>query len=162
MFATLSSLFLATLVAAPAAIPTAQAKMTLLPAFFGKGNIGFLNKDTVQGGFHDKTVWTVWVNSPPAKVDNYVARVEIMLMAFDCAKPAFQIKFVRLFDDNAKLLVAMPSDPDTRPTPADPKSGEGQMERAVCVGIPRGYKPLHSVAQAVAVTKALFKDQPQK
>lgn len=102
------------------------------------------------------------MSSPPAKVDSYIARVEVMQMAFDCARPAFQVRFVRLFDDNAKLLVAAPSDPGPAFTPASPKSGEGQMERAVCGGIPRGYKPLHSIPEAIAVTKALFKDQPQK
>lgn len=157
----LASFLLATLAAAAqAAAPT--EKMTLLPAFFGKGNIGFFNRDTVKGGFHNKTVWTVWVNSPPAHVDSFTARVEVMFMAFDCSKPAFQVRFVRLFDDNAKELVATPFDTNAPFTAVNPKSGEGQMERAVCGGIPRAYKPLHSIADAVAVTKALFKDQPQK
>ncbi len=140
----------------------ADEKMTLAPVFFGKGNIGFLNTATVTGGFHSKTAWTVWVNSPPAMIDSYRTRVEVMQMAFDCAKKAFQIRFVRLFDDNANVLVATPFGADAPFTPTNPKSGEAQMELSVCGAPPRGYKPLHSIPDAVAVTKALFKDQPQK
>ncbi len=137
-------------------------KMTLAPVFFGKGNIGFLSVGTVSGGFHNKTAWTVWVNSPPAVVDSYRTRVEVMQMAFDCGKKAFQIRFVRLFDDNANVLVATPFGTDAPFTPTNPKSGEAQMEASVCGAPPRGYKPLHSIPDAISVAKALFKDQPQK
>jgi hypothetical protein len=137
-------------------------KMILAPVFFGKGNIGFLNTDTISGSFHNKTAWTVWVNSPPAMVENYRARVEVMQMAFDCGKKAFQIRFVRLFDDNANVLVATPFGTDAPFAPTNPKSGEAQMEASVCGAPPRGYKPLHSIPDAIAVAKALFKDQPQK
>jgi hypothetical protein len=151
---------IAALVSSPAL--SASEKMSLAPVFFGKGNIAFLSTGTVAGGFHSKTAWTVWVNSPPAMVDNYRARVEVMQMAFDCAKKAFQIRFVRLFDDNANVLVAIPFGADAPFAPTVPKSGEAQMEASVCGAPPRGYKPLHSIPDAVAVTKALFKDQPQK
>lgn len=150
----------AALVCAPA--HAADEKITLAPVFFGKSNIGFLNTGTVSGGFHDKTAWTVWVNSPPATVDSYRTRVEVMQMAFDCGKKAFQIRFVRLFDDNANVLVATPFGPDAPFTPTNPKSGEAQMEASVCGAPPRGYKPLHSIPDAIAVAKALFKDQPPK
>ena len=147
---------------ASASVLAAEEKIVLAPVFFGKGSIGFLNVGTVSGGFHNKTVWTVWVNSPPAMVDSYRTRVEVMQMAFDCGKKAFQIRFVRLFDDNANVLVATPFGADAPFTPTNPKSGEAQMEASVCGAPPRGYKPLHSIPDAVAVTKALFKDQPQK
>jgi hypothetical protein len=151
---------LAALLSSP--VLAADEKITLAPVFFGKGNIAFLNTGTVAGDFHNKTAWTVWVNSPPAVVENYRARVEVMQMAFDCAKKAFQIRFVRLFDDNANVLVATSFGADAPFAATAPKSGEAQMEASVCSAPPRGYKPLHSIPDAVAVTKALFKDQPQK
>ena len=136
--------------------------MTLAPVFFGKGTIGFVNTGTVSGNFHSKTAWVVWVNSPPATVDGYRARVEVMQMNFDCAKKAFQIRFVRLFDDDANVLVATPFGADAPFPPTNPKSGEAQMEASVCGKPPLGYKPLRSIPDAVAVAKALFKDQPPK
>ena len=145
-----------------AAPEKAPEKMTLAPVYFGHGSIAFLNTATVTGGAHSRTAWTVWVNSPPAKVDNYIARVEVMQMVFDCPKKTFQIRFVRLFDDKANVLVATPFGSDAPFTPIKPKTGEAQMELSACGAPPRGYKPLKTVAEAVAVAKALYKDQPSK
>jgi hypothetical protein len=145
-------------------LPAAAAvePMKLAPVYFGKTGIAFLNTDTIKGDRHAKMAWTVWVNSPPAVVDKYRARVEVMLMAFDCAKPAFQIRFVRLFDDAANVLVATPFDANAPFTPTNAKSGEAQMEYAVCNHPPRGYKPLTSIATAIAITKAMFKESAGK